>query len=149
MDIATLEQLLQQAKSAPLANGWIERGNHSGNLICVSPLLDAVGVTIPGITLEMEVKANSTVLSCFYLFTLMQLKQKQRARVFQLEVVPDWKRSHIGLTVIHGPHEHVLDLEPSPIVHAGVNCGSWSACAHWFFARTAIAPLNLKDPFHI
>lgn len=94
-------------------------------------------------------KANSTVISCFYLFTLMQSRVKPRGRIFQLEVVPDWKRSHVGQSVIHGPHEHVLEDEPTPIVHASVNCGSWALCSQWFFARAGITPTEIKDPFSI
>lgn len=147
MDAAALNALLAQAKTAPNWAGWTERSNHSGHFLNVAPLLDATGVTLPGITVELEVKAASLAGVCFYLFTLMESRARVRSRIYQLEVVPSWKRSHSGLTTIHGPHEHLLSDEPLPVSDPGVNCGSWLTSAQWFFARTGIAMPQVTDPF--
>lgn len=139
--------LLAQTKSAQSWSGWAERSNHAGSLLNVAPLLDAQGITMPGATVELEVKANSTVLSCFFLFTIMLTRHRNRGRAFQLEVVPASKRSHVGVSVIHGPHEHILEDEPTAVSDPRVNCDSWRACADWFFARAGIAATAPQDPF--
>lgn len=98
--------------------------------------------------MQLEVKANVVALSCFYLFTLMQLRGRDRQRVYQLEVAPATKLTHRGLTTIHGPHEHLLSEEPTPVLDPGVNCDSWDECAAWFLLRTSIVAPTLPNPFN-
>ena len=145
--LTTLHALLARPKSVTSWSGWLPRGNHAGHLIGTAALVDASGVTIPGLTMQLEVKAPVIAIACLYLFSIMQLQGRDRSRVYQLEVAPAGKRTHRGLTTIHGPHEHLLSEEPTPVIATGVNCDSWDECAAWFLLRTSIVAPTLPNPF--
>ena len=99
--------------------------------------------------MQLEVKESVADVRCLFLFSLMQLEPgRGRRRVYQLEVAPSDKRTHNGVTVIHGPHEHIDGQdEPTAIDDPALNCDSWDACLLWFFVRTSITPQEIPNPF--
>lgn len=141
--------MLQSQKSAIRWTGLQARSNHAGHLVGVAELTDAQGITLPGLTLQIEVKAPIDCDRCLYLFSIMRLKTRQRRRVYQLEVSPLGKRTHNGTQTIHGPHEHIDENEPIAIDHPDVKCDNWPGALAWFFRRTHITPFEILDPNHV
>ena len=141
--------MLQTPKSAIRWTSLTQRTNHAGHLIGVAELVDAQGITLPGLTLQIEVKAPIDCDRCLYLFSIMRLKNRQRRRAYQLEVAPLGKRTHNGTTAIHGPHEHIEENEPIAIDHPDVRCDNWAGALAWFFKRTHITPFDILDPNHV
>ncbi len=114
--------------------------------MAVADLLDSSFTTIPGYTIQLEVKAPVIVDSCLYLFSVMRHRAKVRRPVFQLEVAPEGKRTHNGTPPIYGPHLHCGDAEPTPIQHPNVHCGSWASSLEWFLEQARIEPFLMDDP---
>jgi hypothetical protein len=112
----------------------------------VAELIDGAGVTMPGLTVQIEIKSPIVAVSCFFLLSIMRLAGRERRPVYQLEVTPNGRRSHNGRIPIYGPHEHVGALEPVAVAHAGVNCDDWNGCLSWFFTRTSILPFDVPNP---
>ena len=139
--------LIAKAKSAKSWSGWSCRSNHVSHIIGVAELLDADGISIPGLTVELEAKAAIVADTCLYIFSIMKLRGRERVPVYQLEVASRAKRTHNGLTTIYGPHEHIGSTEPTPITEASVDCSSWEACLQWFISRTNIVNLTPDNPF--
>lgn len=127
-------------------SGFRQRDNHASHVIGVAELIDAKSITLPGYTLQIEVKAPIDSERCLYLFSIMHLVKGRRIRVYQLEVVPANKRSHNGLTTIYGPHEHLGEEEPTPVACSDVNCDNWDASLRWFFNRVSVAPFDVENP---
>jgi hypothetical protein len=73
-------QLISQPKSARNWTGFKRRDNHAGHLIGSAILVDAQEITIPGITMEIEVKAPIVTARCLMLFTIRHRDGKRRAR---------------------------------------------------------------------
>lgn len=140
-------QLLAMRKRARAWSGWIARENHAGHLYGIAQLCSDDGVTIPGLTVQMEVKAPITADVCLFLFSLMRLRGRERSPMYQLEVAPKGKRTHNGITTIYGPHEHVGSLEPTPVVDQNVDCAGWSRCLGWFVDRVNVLDFYPTDPF--
>lgn len=138
--------LIDAAKMAQGWSGFQKRDNHAGHVIGVALLSDEHGVFLPGLTLELEVKASIVSHQCLFQFSIRQKKGKIKEIVYQLEVAPQAKRTHNGLTPIYGPHEHVGDDEPSPIQESGVNCNNWDGCLTWFLHRVSVAGLEVERP---
>lgn len=138
--------LIEAAKVAQHWSGFQKRDNHVGHVIGVAQLTDENGVFIPGLTLEIEVKASIVSPQCLYQFSIRQKKGKLKEVVCQLEVTPHEKRSHNGLMPIYGPHEHIGDDEPRPIQDSGVNCGYWEGCLNWFLQRVHVTGLQVEKP---
>ena len=138
--------MLRAPKSATRWSGWRPRSNHAGHLLGVATLLDENAVTLPGLTLQLEIKAPAVAVSCFYLFSIMRMVQRVRKPAYQLEVTPSTKRSHNGLVPLYGPHEHAGDQEPVGVNQPSVNCDDWEGCLAWFFNRTCIVPFDLPNP---
>lgn len=128
---------------------WVPRSNHAGHLIAAVNLLDSSFATIPGTTLQLEIKAPIIVDSCFYLFSIMQHADKRRWPVFQLEVAPDHKRTHNGSPSIYGPHLHCGDDAPIPVRDQKVHCGDWTGSLEWFLEQANIAPFSMDDPENV
>lgn len=141
--------MLETPKTAIRWSGLQPRKNHVGHLIGVAELVDSGGITLPGLTLQIEVKAPIDCERCLYLFSIMRWKNRQRRRVYQLEVSPLGKRTHNGTTTIHGPHEHVEENEPIRIDNPDVRCENWAGALAWFFKRTHIAHFDIQDPHHV
>jgi len=141
-----IEAMLHATKTAVRWTGWQPRINHAGHLLGVAELVDAAGITLPGLTVQMEIKAPVVAVSCLYLFSIMRLTGRERRPVYQLEVTPAGKRSHNGLVPLYGPHEHVDVLEPVSVSHPSVNCDNWDGCLSWFFTRVSIVPFDPLNP---
>jgi hypothetical protein len=141
--------MLTVQKTAIDWTGLHKRHNHAGHLVGVASLIDPSGVTIPGLTLQIEVKAPVDAVRCLYLLSIMQLRHRKRIRVYQLEVAPSEKRTHNGETTIRGPHEHFGDATPTAVSNHSVRCDNWSGVMQWFFERTCITPFEIEDPNHV
>lgn len=141
-----IQHLLARPKLAGRWSGWERRSNHAGHVISTAELFELDGTTIPGVTVQFEVKAPVVALSCLFLLSVMQLTGRDRRRIFQLEVCPPSKRSHNGPIPLYGPHEHVGNLDPSPVTTPDVNCENWSGSTNWFLLRTGIAPFPIQSP---
>lgn len=111
---------------------WVERTNHAGRLISTSVLEDDTGATIPGLTMQLEIKRPVVVDRCLYEFGLFLLEKGVRRRVYQLNVTPANKLSHNGVTgPIYGPHEHIGD-EAVALQQSDIECGKVEAAfAHY------------------
>lgn len=139
--------IISRIKKAKSWSGWKTRGNHINHLIGVAEILDAEGISVPGLTVELEVKAAIVADTCLFIFSLMKLRGRERVPVYQLEVASRQKRTHNGLTTIYGPHEHIGSTEPSAISEKAVDCSSWDNCLHWFLARVNLSELTPENPF--
>lgn len=142
------QAILDQPKAAHRWTGLKARTNHVGHLIGVADLVDAQGITLPGYTLQIEVKAPADTARCLYLFSIMRLLHGKRVRVYQLEVAPRSKRTHNGAHPLFGPHEHLGDAEPTAVEDARVDCADWNGALQWFFVRTQVRPFEIPDPNH-
>lgn len=139
--------MIDTPKLAIRWSGFKPRHNHAGHLFGVAELTDASGVTIPGLTLQIEIKAPIETQRCLYLFSLMQLVQKKRVRTYQLEVAPETKRTHNGPVPLYGPHEHTGDDdEPAPVASQDVSCDNWHGSLLWFFNRVSVTPFLIENP---
>ena len=138
---------LEAPKTVLNWSGLAARANHVGHLVGVGELAEAdTGITIPGLTLQVEVKAPRDVARCLFLFTIFQLKGGVRLRAYQLEVAPSNKRTHNDVAgAVYGPHEH-LGEDVTAIRHEDVNCDNWMGSLQWFFDRTGIEPFDIPDP---
>lgn len=131
-------------------SGLNHKANHFGHLVGVAELVDDQGITIPGHTLQIEIKSPVDVERCLFLFSIMRLKHKKREVVYQLEVAPATKKTHNGTHPIYGPHEHTDPTkEPTPVTASVVDCSNWDGCLLWFFNRTSIIPFRIDDPRHV
>ena len=136
--------MLSIHKSALKWTGFDARSNHIGHLIGVAELVDAGGLTLPGVTLQIELKEHLTAVRCLYLFSIMKLEKGQRKRLYQLEVSPKTKRTHNGKdAAIYGPHEHNGE---DVIAVDDVSCDNFPKAVAWFFKRTNIAPFPIDNP---
>ncbi|RAQ93318.1 hypothetical protein A4G86_27215 [Burkholderia pseudomallei] len=107
---------LARAEAEPLIamrkilHGDIEltaRKNHAGYLAAVLRPEDELGGTLPGMTVEVEMKAAMLIDACRTSATLFVLRQGVKWRVHQIEVQPAHKRSHNAPAgPLYGPHEH-------------------------------------------
>lgn len=138
--------MLKTQKQTIRWTGLQQRNNHAGHLIGIGELVDAQGITLPGYTLQIEVKAPAETTRCLYLFSIMRLSQKKRSRVYQLEVAPHSKRTHNGIKPLYGPHEHVGDAEAVTVAAPAVSCDNWSGTLQWFFSRICVTPFDIEDP---
>ncbi|APW37136.1 hypothetical protein RD110_07950 [Rhodoferax koreense] len=128
-------------------SGFKARSNHAGHLIGVAEVADGHGITIPGVTVQIEIKAPVDASRCLYLFSLMQQVKGQRGVVYQLEVAPAEKRTHNGHSPIYGPHEHVgREEEPTPVTSSAVTCNNWKSSLAWFFLRVNVQAFPIEDP---
>jgi len=141
-----IKELLAQPKIAHNWSGLEPRSNHAGNVIGSAQLADSEGIFLPGITVDVEVRAPIITNECLFFFSLMHRAGKLRTRVYQLEVCPAAKRSHNGNVVLYGPHEHVGGDEPTAIIETGVNCSDWNGCLSWFMRRINLGPFEIARP---
>lgn len=138
--------LMTVPKYAVHWSSFQKRENHAGHIIGVAQLTDPDGVYFPGLTLEIEVKAAIVSPQCLFQFSLRQKKGKLKEVVYQLEVAPQAKKTHNGLTPIYGPHEHIGEDEPSLVNQRSVNCNDWNGCISWFLQRVNVTGLDVEKP---
>jgi len=149
MSLTDLEarQLISRPKFVRNWSGFKKRDNHAGHVIGSAIIVDENGISIPGVTIDIEVKAPVVVVGrCLVLFTLRKRDGKNRPRIFQLEVCPRDKRSHNGLTTLYGPHEHILEEEPTSVVNSEVHCEDWTGCFSWFLQRINLGHFEVDEP---
>jgi len=120
---------------------WQMRPNHAGHKVLVAPLIDASsGITIPGLIMRLEVKSPVVVDACLMQYSLMLQTSHTAPRVYQLEICPAQKRSHMDATqTLYGPHEHIGD-QTFGVKHAGIDCSNWAYGLNWFLQRCKITP---------
>lgn len=146
---AEIAALLAQPKQVLQWRGLARRNNHAGHLMGVGDLADINGITIPGLTMQIELKAPIDAARCLFLFSLMLLQARERRRIYQLEVCPQNKRSHNGKEgPVYGPHEHI-GQGVFPVADPKVSCDNWAGALQWFFAKTHITPFDIQDPNHV
>lgn len=143
---AAVAGFLALQKRVPRWGGFDKRNNHAGHLIGVSDLIDQSGITLPGYTLQIEVKAPIVADRCLYLFGILRMRGAKRRLVYQLEVAPRNKRTHNGAQPIYGPHEHIGNTKVVAVNHPDVDCSNWHGSLRWFFTRTNIAAFEIEDP---
>ena len=138
---AEARAIVLQPKQTLNALVWVARQNHAGVKHCSAVLADLNGVTIPGLTVELEVKAPIVAAACFYQLTIFRFAHGRRTRAYQLAVFPASKKSHIDAQqVIYGPHEHFG--EPAfAVTDQAVGCDRWPSTYAWFLNRC-----NLQAP---
>ena len=138
--------MLNTSKQVFRWSGFTNRTNHAGHLIAIGELAGTDGITLPGLTLQIEIKAPVDVSRCLMLFSIMQLESRVRRPIYQLEVAPAEKRTHNGLEPIFGPHEHIGGNAPVAVANPDVSCTNWHATLRWFFTRTSVTPFSISDP---
>jgi len=140
------EQLIAIPKSIDQWSGFTPRSNHAGHIIGIAQLIDSAGIYLPGLTLEIEVKAPIVTAECLIQYSIRQRIAKNRLVVYQLEVCPKNKRSHNGVVPIYGPHEHIGDSDPNAVNHPGVDCDNWHESLSWFLKRINSVTFNIDSP---
>ena len=125
---------------------WATRGNHAGHKDLTISIVDSDGSVMAGLTFTAEIKAPVVVDRCFYLFTLYKLHRSGRRRIYQLEVRPANRRTHIDVAGhIYGPHEHFGCDEVRPV--EGLNCEEFDRALTYFCERCSILG-NIQLPDH-
>jgi len=141
---AEAEQIMSQRKEIVGSAVWTSRPNYAGSRVWAAPLADMQGITIPGLTLYMEVRSPIYADACLYLFTLLQRGTPNAPRLYQLEVCPPQKPSHRDAgQQFFGPHEHVGD-EALPLQHEALKCGDWKSGFDWLLGRVNV----MENLFH-
>jgi len=145
-DTKKIYQILSEKKYARNWSGFHPRANHRGLVVGTAILVDANGVSIPGMTLQIELRVGTVVADCLIFYSIFQLIGSRRVRGYQLEVCPDEKLSHNGVQKIFGPHEHMPNGETHAVQENGVNCNNWDASFKYFLKRTNIEFFPVEQP---
>jgi hypothetical protein len=146
IDANTAQQILSAKKVAGNWTGFRPKENHRGLVLGLAILFDGTGASIPGLTLQLELRTPTIVNDCLFTFSIFQRFGTTRRRIYQLEICPGDKLSHNGEETIYGPHEHTPDGEVRAVRESGVDCENWSAGLAWFLSRTNIEPFDLEQP---
>jgi hypothetical protein len=141
-----VNQILRQRKLARNWSGFRPKENHRNLIIGTAPLTDAAGISIVGMTLQIELRVATVVSDCLMTFSIFQLVGPTRHRAYQLEVCPRDKLSHNGEKTIYGPHEHMPNEEVHAVSETGVDCDNWYGSLSWFLTRTNIESFVLEQP---
>ena len=121
--LAECRAICQRAKYVGDEVSWQERDNHAGALFASSPLLDANRVVIAGLQFQGEVQNRR--YGPYQKYSLMLGRGGRRLRVFALEVMPAYKRSHIENGVsIFGPHIQLGDEREDGLSHLARKVGA-------------------------
>lgn len=144
MEISEDEALALMARPKFVKGGsWTPRVNHAGHVVWFAEVFDQEDITIPGVTVALEVKEAAPVDSCLHQLTLFLRRGQAKRRVYQLEVVPAQKRSHNGPEgSIYGPHEHVGECVTTPVEGGLVGCENWKASLELFSRRAGVTFLE-------
>ena len=141
-----VNQVLRERKRAGNWTGFRPKDNHRGLLVGTAILFDAAEISIPGMTLQIELRAGTVVDDCLITFSIFQRIGLVRHRAYQLEICPIDKLSHNGEESIYGPHEHMPNGEVRAVRETGVDCSNWQGTLAWFLSRTNIEFFNLEQP---
>lgn len=95
---------------------WQPRINHAGSIAATAAVLDAGRAVIPGLQFHGEVQHRR--YGPYQKYSLFASRGGKRLRVFMLEVMPEYVRSHVeqGLE-IYGPHIQLGDERLEGISH--------------------------------
>lgn len=145
-DLKKIHQILSEKKYAQNWSGFHPRENHRGLIVGSAVLMDSNYVSIPGMTLQIELRAGTVVGDCLITYSIFQLVGLKRVRAYQLEVCPADKLSHNGEEKIYGPHEHLPDGETHVVKQNGVDCSNWDASFNYFLLRTNIESFHVEQP---
>lgn len=86
------------------------RNNHAGYIAAAVRPEDETAASIPGLTVELELKIPLRVDACKNTASIYLLRSGVKYRVYQIEIQPVAKRSHNAPgNIIYGPHEHIGD----------------------------------------
>jgi hypothetical protein len=125
---------------------WNERPNESLILVAGSNLLDEVGATIPGLTVELFYRRTVVRGEYRYLFTMFQLKGNKKLRAYQIEVVPPEKQSHVEDGEIwFGPHQHFGERAAKFLNGEAVYGNDHEA---WFHTFLAVAKIQFPGKYY-
>ncbi|PTU30641.1 hypothetical protein [Stenotrophobium rhamnosiphilum] len=85
---------------------WTPSPNQSAQMIFSTPIVDANGISIRGLMLELSYRDPPQFDDCKYGFTILSFPRK---RAIQLEVIPTDHRGHNGGDEpdCYGPHLHL------------------------------------------
>ncbi|AMO77520.1 hypothetical protein [Pseudomonas citronellolis] len=109
---------------------------------------DEDGATIPGVTIEIVLRTGVAADRCKYTFTMFRLSNQKQRRVYQLEVVPQDKRSHNGPPRLYGPHEHYGDDGDVRPVQNDLCCTDYKLWLELFCSRICLTlETELPYPF--
>lgn len=148
-DEATARAMMQAA--GPMRAGpamqWRPRGNQTNYRVCATTLHDAAGVSVPGMTLQLEVRRPARVGDCYFMFGVYLSTRAGRWRVLQIEVYPANKPSHRcpDGTVLHGPHLHWGE-DGFTIVDTRLHCDDWAGSLAVFTELASISNVNVPPP---
>lgn len=145
--LVELETLIAKPKVAANWTGFYPRANQANFLIGVAQLYDLGGISLPGVTVEIEVKPPIVANEPLILFSLRQKFGAIRFRMYQLEVCSKAKRSHNGDPIIYGPHEHLLESEVRAVSESGVDYHDWSGSLEWFLRRVNVEDFKVARPW--
>lgn len=107
---------------------------------------DEMGATLPGVTIEISLRAPLVVDECKYTFTIFRLTGQRRDRIYQLEVVPRDKKSHNGPPKLYGPHIHIGESVHE--VKLELSCKDYQDWLSWFCHEINLTlSSDLPSPF--
>jgi hypothetical protein len=141
------EKLLELPKFCSAKLTWGEKKNHAGLLIATAALDDETGATIPGLTLQLEIKKAILVERFQFELGLFILVKGVRTRVYQLNVTPLDRKSHNDpVNPIYGPHQHIGSRHAEPVQR--LQSGDFAEAFCFFCTKTNITftgSLNLPS----
>jgi hypothetical protein len=102
---------------------WNEKPSNSAFLEATSLLFDDTGATVPGLTVELRVRAGIYPEDCRFDFSLFQVKGSRRMRAYQINVRPVNKPSHTEPNgeIWYGSHHHFGE-RAEIILDTGLGC---------------------------
>jgi len=110
MAAALAQNIVDQPKFCAAALHFQQKPNQGNLLIATCALEDDTGATLPGLTLQLEIRRPLIVDRWQFEFGLFLLQDGHRKRVYQLHSSPSDKRSHNAKDgPLYGPHEHIGD----------------------------------------
>lgn len=110
MPATSAQKTIRQGKRCSASMRFQQKPNQGNLLIATCALDDDTGATLPGLTMQLEIRRPLIVNRWQFEFGLFLLQDGHRKRVYQLHSSPLDHRSHNDKNgAIYGPHEHVGD----------------------------------------
>lgn len=141
-----IKQTLDRQKILLGELSWMEDPTHSRYQIARFLVADEDGATIPGLTVEFDFRRGDIAEDCKFSFTIFGQRGGGRRRIFQIEVVPQARRSHNGPSgALYGPHQHFGE-DTQPIDTHGLGCGNHEEWVREFLRRANIGWGGVYSP---
>jgi len=134
------------AKPKFLANDleWKSAPTNTAFFQATSPLADDNGVTIPGLSVDLQYRRGMLMDECKYKFTIF-LFRGRRHRLYQIEVVPPDQPSHTeNGKKWYGPHQHFGDRAEK--IDEKLGCNDHEEWFKVFLKRANIGPAKYMPP---